>query len=61
VHEVLDSFAKNYPDQAKVVKLRYFVGMTNEEIALLLGVSVTTVSNYWIFARTWIFHEIKNP
>ncbi len=60
VHEVLDSLAKDYPVQAEVVKLRYFVGMTNEEIALLLGVSVTTVSNYWMFARTWIFHEIKN-
>ena len=59
VHEVLDSLAKDYPVQAEVVKLRYFVGMTNEEIALLLGISVTTVSNYWMFARTWIFHEIK--
>jgi RNA polymerase sigma factor (TIGR02999 family) len=60
VHEVLDNLAKDYPVQAEVVKLRYFVGMTNEEIALLLGVSVTTVSNYWMFARTWIFHEIKS-
>ena len=60
VHEVLDRLAKDYPVQAEVVKLRYFVGMTNEETALLLGVSVTTVSNYWMFARTWIFHEIKN-
>ncbi len=60
VHEVLDRLARDYPIQAEVVKLRYFVGMTNEETALLLGVSVTTVSNYWMFARAWIFHEIKN-
>ena len=60
VHEVLDSFATDYPVQAEVVKLRYFVGMTNGEIALLLGVSHTTVSNYWLFARTWIFHNIKS-
>jgi RNA polymerase sigma factor (TIGR02999 family) len=60
VHEVLDKFTKEHPSQAEVVKLRYFAGMTNEEIAQVLEVSVATVKNYWTFARTWIFHEIKN-
>jgi len=60
VHEVLDNLAKDHPTQAEVVKLRYFVGMTNEETAEALGVSVATVKNYWTFARTWIFNEIKN-
>src|SRR5947207_4173840 len=60
VHEVLDNLAKEHPIQAEVVKLRYFVGMTNEETAEALGVSVATVKNYWTFARTWIFNEIKN-
>lgn len=60
VHELLDSLAKEHPIQAQVVKLRYFVGMTNEETAEALGLSVATVKNYWTFARTWIFNEIKN-
>jgi RNA polymerase sigma factor (TIGR02999 family) len=60
VDEVLDNLAKDHPVQAEVVKLRYFVGMTNEETAQALGISVATVKNYWTFARTWIFHEIKN-
>ncbi len=60
VHEVLDLLAKEHPIQAEVVKLRYFVGMTNEETAEALGVSVATVKNYWTFARTWIFNEVKN-
>ena len=60
VHEVLDNLAKDHPIQAEVVKLRYFVGMTNEETAEALGVSVATVKNYWTFARTWIFNEIKD-
>ena len=60
VHEVLDDLAKDHPIQAEVVKLRYYVGMTNEETAEALGVSVATVKNYWTFARTWIFNEIKN-
>ena len=60
VHEVLDNLAKDHPIQAEVVKLRYFVGMTNEETAEALDISVATVKNYWTFARTWIFNEIKN-
>jgi len=60
VHEVLDNFAKDHPIQAEVVKLRCFVGMTNEETSEALGVSVATVKNYWTFARTWIFNEIRN-
>ncbi len=59
VHEVLDNLAKEHPIQAEVVKLRYFVGMTNEETAEALGFSVATVKNYWTFARSWIFNEIK--
>jgi RNA polymerase sigma factor (TIGR02999 family) len=60
VNEALDNLAKLHPVQAEVVKLRYFVGMTNEETAQALGVSVATVKNYWTFARTWIFTAIKN-
>jgi RNA polymerase sigma factor (TIGR02999 family) len=59
VHEALDDLAKDHPIQAEVVKLRYFVGMTNEETAEVLGVSVATVKNYWTFARTWIFNELN--
>jgi RNA polymerase sigma factor (TIGR02999 family) len=59
VHEVLDVFAKQHPLPAEVVKLRYFVGMTNEETAKALDISVATVKNYWAFARTWISLEIK--
>ena len=60
VHEVLDNFAMEYPVQAEVVKLRYFAGMTNEETAQALGISLTTVKVYWTFARTWILHAIEH-
>jgi len=59
VHEVLNNFAKCHPVQAEVVKLRFFAGMTNEETAGILGISVTTVKGYWMFARAWIFNEVK--
>ena len=60
VHEVLDNLAKEHPVQAEVVKLRYFAGMTNEEAAQVLGISITTIKSYWTFARTWILHEIEH-
>jgi DNA-directed RNA polymerase specialized sigma24 family protein len=60
VHEVLDKLAKEHPIEAQVVKLRYFVGMTNDETAKALGISLTTTKTYWTFARTWILHEIEN-
>ncbi len=60
VHEVLDKLASEHPLQAEVVKLRYFAGMTNEEIAQVLGISVGTTNNYWRFARAWILHQIKS-
>jgi RNA polymerase sigma factor (TIGR02999 family) len=59
VHEVLDKLTRERPIQAEVVKLRYFAGMTNAEIAQVIGVSVPTVKNYWTFARAWIFQEIN--
>jgi len=47
--------------QADVVKLRYFVGMTNVEVAQALGLSERTVKNYWNHARAWLYTEIKTP
>ena len=60
VHEVLDDLARDHPIQAEVVKLRYFAGMTNEETAQALGISLTTTKAYWRFARTWILHAIEH-
>jgi RNA polymerase sigma factor (TIGR02999 family) len=60
VNEVLNNFAREYPVEAEVVKLRYFAGMTNEETARALGISLTTTKCYWTFARTWILHAIEH-
>jgi RNA polymerase sigma factor (TIGR02999 family) len=59
VHDVLDKLAREYPVQAEVVKLRYFAGMANDEIGQVLNLSASTVRNYWLFARSWLFQEIK--
>src|SRR5438093_6218523 len=59
VHEALDKLAKEYPFQAEVVKLRYFGGRTNEEVAQILDISRTAVKTDWAVARAWLVHEIK--
>ena len=59
VHEALDKLARHYPAQAEVVKLRYFGGRTNEEVAQILDISVSCVKNYWAFARAWLLQEIQ--
>jgi DNA-directed RNA polymerase specialized sigma24 family protein len=51
--------ALEHPLQAEVVKLRYFAGMTNEEVAQLLGISISTAKNDWNFSRDWLFKEIQ--
>jgi RNA polymerase sigma factor (TIGR02999 family) len=59
VNDALDKLAAQDPIEAELVKLRYFVGMTVEEAASLLGISDRTARNYWTHARTWLYHEIK--
>jgi RNA polymerase sigma factor (TIGR02999 family) len=59
MHEALTKFAEKHPAQAEVVKLRYFVGLTNEEVARVQGISLSTVKNYWNFSRAWLFSAIK--
>ena len=45
--------------EAELVKLRYFVGMTNEEAAEALDISPRTAKYHWTHARAWLFREIK--
>jgi len=58
VHEALEKLALEYPVRAELVKLRYFVGMTNQEAAQVLGISLSTAKNYWTFSRAWLFQQI---
>ena len=58
VNEALDKLAAQDPVEAELVKLRYFVGLTNDEAASLLDISPRTARNYWAHARTWLYQEI---
>lgn len=62
--EALDRLAEVDPRAAELVKLCFFVGLTQEQAAKHLDVSIATVERTWSFARAWLFREIqkqRNP
>ncbi len=60
VHEVLDELAREDPFQARIVKLRFFAGLTNTEAAHVLGVSEKTVLRRWAHAKVWLYDRIHH-
>jgi RNA polymerase sigma factor (TIGR02999 family) len=57
--DALTRFAGEEPAKAELVKLRFFAGLSTPEAAAVLGVSVATAERWWVFARTWLFSELK--
>lgn len=55
----LEAFAKLAPRQARVVELRYFAGLSEEEIAGLMNTSTRTIERDWKFARAWLMQELS--
>jgi RNA polymerase sigma factor (TIGR02999 family) len=58
--EALTAFSRLAPRQAKVVELRYFGGLTEEEIGAALDISPRTIRRDWDFAKAWLIREL-NP
>ena len=60
VNDALEKLALVDKQKAELVKLRYFVGMTIEETAQVLGISEPTAKRHWAYARAWLYEEIRN-
>lgn len=58
--EALNKLAEYDRRKCDVVMLKYFAGLTNDEIAAALGVSSATVRNDWTFAKAWLLRTISN-
>jgi RNA polymerase sigma factor (TIGR02999 family) len=54
VDEALEQFATRDPRKAELVKLRYFIGMSFEEAASVLGIAVPTAKKWWAYGRAWL-------
>jgi RNA polymerase sigma factor (TIGR02999 family) len=56
--EALEKLAQQDSRKAEVVKLRYFAGLTMEQTAQMLGISLATANRWWNYARAWLHQEI---
>jgi RNA polymerase sigma factor (TIGR02999 family) len=59
LHEALERLAQIDPARARLVELRYFGGLTIEEVAEVLGQSPATVKRGWALARAWLARELS--
>ena len=57
--EALTKLAAFDPKQAKIVELKFFAGLTNEEIAEVIGVSDSTIKREWRIAKAWLHEQLK--
>ena len=59
LNQALDELSSFDPQQARIVELRYFGGLTEREVAEALAVSRSTVTREWETARAWLFRRMK--
>ncbi len=59
IDAALQAFAEIEPAKAEIVKLRFFVGLSESEAADTLGISRATASRHWTYARAWLFNWLK--
>jgi RNA polymerase sigma factor (sigma-70 family) len=56
----LSRLAEFDPEQARIVELRYFGGLTIEETAEAVGVSPATIKRQWVMARAWLKLQMES-
>jgi len=59
--EALAALAVEQPRKEQLVKLRYFAGLTNEQAAQAMGISVSTAERHWSYARAWLHRRMNGP
>jgi len=59
VNDALEKLAAHDSQMAELVKLRYFVGLTTEDAAEVLGISVRTAERWWSYSRAWLYQEFE--
>ena len=59
LNDALSALGDIEPQRARIVELRFFGGLSNEETAELLDISTATVQRQWAGARAWLYHELN--
>jgi RNA polymerase sigma factor (TIGR02999 family) len=61
LNDALERLEQEDPDQARIVMLKFFGGLTNEEVAGSLDLSPRTVERQWACAKAWLFQWMRAP
>jgi RNA polymerase sigma factor (TIGR02999 family) len=56
--DALTGLAEQHPERARLVNLRFFGGLTHEDAAQAMGVSVSTADRHWAYARAWLYRRM---
>jgi RNA polymerase sigma factor (TIGR02999 family) len=59
LNDALEKLARDYPECAELVKLRFFAGMSQGEAATALGIPRRTADRHWAFARAWLYQQLR--
>ena len=57
--EALTQLAVEDPDAARLVKLRFFAGLTQKDAAISLGLAARTAERQWAYARAWLYARLR--
>ena len=60
LHDALEKFEAKDPAKAQLIKMRYFIGLTNREAAEILGISTATAERHWAYAKAWLQAEMQS-
>jgi RNA polymerase sigma factor (TIGR02999 family) len=58
--EALEQLQVEDPEKARIVVMKFFGGLTNQEVAKNLGVTERTVERQWAYAKAWLFQKIRS-
>jgi RNA polymerase sigma-70 factor, ECF subfamily len=60
LNDALDRLGEIDPRQRQIVDMRFFGGLTGDEVAAALGISLRTVTREWNFARAWLYRQLRD-
>jgi RNA polymerase sigma factor (TIGR02999 family) len=60
INEALEKLQKEDPEKARIVTLKFFGGLTNQEVAESFGVTERTIERQWAYAKAWIFQSLQS-
>jgi RNA polymerase sigma factor (TIGR02999 family) len=59
IDDALERLEAEDAERAKIVVMKFFGGLTNQEVAEILGVTERTIERQWAFAKAWLFRSIR--